>query len=122
MKTRRKLLPGQPGTQKLLEQYGDALVCVRYRYDAEENRRIKTVELIVDSGPWRKQVSRVPSNKLVYVRIGYAEGHLQKLVRASGGKWDRGKQAWKIAFGEVKQLGLTGRIVDFGSDISNNRK
>jgi hypothetical protein len=35
MKTRVKLKPGQRGTKKLLDQYGDALVCVRYRYDRE---------------------------------------------------------------------------------------
>jgi hypothetical protein len=31
MKTRVKLKPGQKGTKKLVERYGDALVCVRYR-------------------------------------------------------------------------------------------
>jgi hypothetical protein len=46
MKTRRKLLPGQPGTKQLVKLYGDRLVCVRYRYDCEQQRRIKTVELI----------------------------------------------------------------------------
>ncbi len=33
MKARRKLKPGQQGTKNLLEVYGDALLCVRYRYD-----------------------------------------------------------------------------------------
>jgi hypothetical protein len=27
--------PGQRGTVKLVERYGDKLVCVRYRYDAK---------------------------------------------------------------------------------------
>jgi hypothetical protein len=31
-----------------MEKYGDALVCVRYRYDEASRTRIKTVELIVD--------------------------------------------------------------------------
>jgi len=30
MKTRRKFLPGQPGTKQLVKLYGDRLVCVRY--------------------------------------------------------------------------------------------
>jgi hypothetical protein len=34
MRTRLHLKPGQKGTKQLLAQYGDRLVCVRYRYDA----------------------------------------------------------------------------------------
>jgi hypothetical protein len=30
-----RLKPGQKGTKRLLAQYGDRLICVRYRYDAE---------------------------------------------------------------------------------------
>jgi hypothetical protein len=47
MKTRLKLKPGQRGTKKLLTQYGDRFVGVRYRYDAKQKKRFKTVELIV---------------------------------------------------------------------------
>ena len=32
-----------------MEKYGDALVCVRFRYDAKLRQRLKTVELIVES-------------------------------------------------------------------------
>jgi hypothetical protein len=35
MITRLKLKPGQKGTKKLLAEHGEALVCVRYRYDKE---------------------------------------------------------------------------------------
>jgi hypothetical protein len=48
MKTRLILKPGQKGTKRLTDKYGDALVCVRYRYDAELRQRLKTVELIVE--------------------------------------------------------------------------
>jgi len=34
MRVRLHLKPGQQGTRRLLEEYGDRLVCVRYRYDA----------------------------------------------------------------------------------------
>ena len=46
MKTRSKLLPGQKGTKSLQKQYGDALVCVRYRYDETNGKQLKTVEII----------------------------------------------------------------------------
>ena len=49
METRLSLAPGQNGTKKLLAIYGDRLVCVRYRHDAERKQRHKTVELIVES-------------------------------------------------------------------------
>ncbi len=39
--------PGLNGTKKYLQQYGDQLVCVRYRYDKSKKRQT-TIELIVD--------------------------------------------------------------------------
>jgi hypothetical protein len=53
MRTQVTLQPGQKGTKKLLAQYGEQLVCVRYRYDATRQRRLKTVELVVEETPWR---------------------------------------------------------------------
>jgi hypothetical protein len=44
MITRLKLKPGQKGTNALSKKYGDALICVRYRYDEASRTRIKTVE------------------------------------------------------------------------------
>ena len=40
--------PGQKGTKRLVEKFGDALLCVRYRYDANRGVRLKTVELVVE--------------------------------------------------------------------------
>jgi len=48
MKTRLVLKPGQRGTKRLVKKYGSALVCVRFRYDAETRQRLKTVELIIE--------------------------------------------------------------------------
>lgn len=39
MKTRLILKPGQRGTKSLAKTYGDALLCVRFRYDAELRQR-----------------------------------------------------------------------------------
>lgn len=47
-RTQASLSPGQKGTIKMYEQYGDDLFCVRYRYNRKLGIRIKTVELIVD--------------------------------------------------------------------------
>ncbi len=42
LRVRLHLKPGQKGTKQLVTQYGDRLVCVRYRYDAQRKKRLKT--------------------------------------------------------------------------------
>jgi len=111
MKTLRKLLPGQPGTKKLLQKYGEDLVCVRYRYDSANMKRVTTVELIVEETPWQPQAHRIPMNKNVCVRIEYGEIDLGMKVRAAGGIWNRKKKLWKLPYQRVLQLGLIERMV-----------
>jgi len=62
--TIKRLRPGAPGTKRLLEQYGDALVCVRYRLDTRLNRRLTTVELIVDDRPKKPEKNRLATRLL----------------------------------------------------------
>jgi hypothetical protein len=69
MKTRLILKPGQKGTKRLTDKYGDALVCVRYRYDAESRQRLKTVELIVERSDWIPPPPRYAADSLVSLRI-----------------------------------------------------
>ncbi len=52
MKTRLILKPGQKGTGRLVNIYGDRLICVRYRYDEKRRKRLKTVELLVEETDW----------------------------------------------------------------------
>jgi len=111
METKRKLMPGQPGTKKLIEKYGEKLICVRYRYDPKQKRKIKTIELIVEEGHWEKDSKKIPQNKKVYVRIAYDEIYLRNLVKDSGGKWNRQKRAWELPYRAVVALGLTDRIL-----------
>jgi hypothetical protein len=47
MRTRLHLKPSQKGTKQLLAPYGNRLICVRYRYDPQRKKRLKTVELLV---------------------------------------------------------------------------
>jgi hypothetical protein len=41
----KKLKLGQPGTKRLVTQYGAQLVCVRCHYDAGHCNRFETIEL-----------------------------------------------------------------------------
>jgi len=44
--------PGQKGISKLVSQYGEQLIAVRYRYDEQTQKSYKTIELIVKESNW----------------------------------------------------------------------
>ena len=75
MQTSTTVRPGQRGAKKFLSQYGDRLVCVRYRQDAQRQRRFKTVELIVDEWPWTPPIPRQKKESLVLPEILQPGGH-----------------------------------------------
>ncbi len=106
-----KLKPGQNGTKSLVAKYGDALLCVRYRYDKQNRTRLKTVELIVERKPWIPIAHRFGNNTLVPVRIGYADKALRELAKAAGGKWNPEERAWYIQYGKIKGTVLEKHII-----------
>ncbi|MBN2200422.1 hypothetical protein JW777_00540 [bacterium] len=93
-----------------MERYGDRFVCLRYCIDVENNKRAKTVEIIVDEYEL-KRVERTPSNKIVHLRIEYGEIELARLVKGAGGRWNRAGRYWELAYGEARALGLEDRII-----------
>jgi hypothetical protein len=109
MQTRLTLQPGQKGTKRLAHQYGDRLVCVRYRYDPKKRRRYKTVELIVDEQAWAPEPK---PGAVVAVRVRWGEAELARAVRAAGGEWDKTKKVWRLPYREVVALGLQQRRVE----------
>jgi len=110
--TRRKLQPGAPGTRKIWTEYGEKLVCVRYRYDPENKRRIKTIELVIEERPWQPRPAKIPLNPIMHLRIKYGEVAVGKQVKGAGGKWNRDLRVWELPYQEVLKLGLAERIVD----------
>jgi hypothetical protein len=112
MKIKRIVKPGQPGTKKLVEKYGDNLVCVRYRYDVNEKRKLKTIELIIENTPWQPNQEKIPLNKLMNIRIMANEYPLRIKVKAAGGSWDHQHQVWRLPYAQVLELGLNDRIVE----------
>lgn len=106
----RRIKPGQPGAKKWTKKYGNRLVCVRYRYDEAQEFKTKTVEIIVEK-KHRKPKKKIPSNKIVDLRIVYGETRLGLLVKAAGGRWNKEKKLWEIPYKEVKALGLENRMV-----------
>jgi hypothetical protein len=85
MTARVKLKPGQRGTKNLVAEYGDALFCMRYRYDTLTRTRLKTVELIIDRKPWTPSPPKCKDNALVPVRIEYTDKVLREQAKAANG-------------------------------------
>lgn len=109
MRIRLVRRPGQAGTKDLVEQYGDRLVCVRYRYDAERRLRHKTAEIIVETVPWSPPVA---PDAIVGLRVGLLEHDVQRRLRAAGAVWDKPRQLWRLRYDLAVALGLADRIAD----------
>jgi hypothetical protein len=104
MEIRLSLKPGQKGTKKLVAEYGERLVCVRYRYDEARRRRYKTVELIVEEQEW------LPAGARYGVRVEWGEIDLARRVKAAGGEWDGQRKVRLVDQETVTALGLEARV------------
>jgi hypothetical protein len=112
METRLTLRPGQSGTKKLLERYGERLVRVRYLYDEASGRRLKTVELVVESVPWRPRARKLRrrDDEIVAVRIAWEESELRERAKRLGALWRPAHKVWEMTWGNAKRLGLSQRV------------
>ncbi len=104
----KKLEPGQDGTKKLVRQFGEQLVCVRYRQDRPAGRRYTTVEIVVDAGPMPEDQR---SRRALLVRLRPMETELRRAVVNAGGLWDPRQRAWQLKKSVIQRLGLHDRLV-----------
>jgi len=111
-RVRLHLKPGQKGTKQLLAQYGDRLICVRYRYDAQRKKRIKTVELLVAERDWEPPRPRFAHDQIVGVRVAFADVAIRDRVKQAGGTWNPERRVWQLRYDRVIALALHTRIVD----------
>ena len=119
MKSRLNLKPGQKGTKRLVEKYGNSLLYVRYRYDESRVVRLKTVEIVVEEKPWQPSL-RLREDEIVPVIVNFSEKTLRDSLKAVGGKWDREAKLWFVPYGQIRGTELEERIpVDF---IKRKRK
>lgn len=101
LRTQTHLKPGQKGTKRLVEKYGDALICVRYRYDKSRGIRCKTVEII------EEKIELKPSDQyrdgdMVSVVVSFSEKALRDRLKAAGGKWDPEEKLWRVPYGMIR--------------------
>jgi len=118
-RVRLHLKPGQKGTKQLLAQYGDRLICVRYRYDAQQKKRFKTVELLVAERDWEPPQPRFAPDQIVGLRVAFADMAVRDRVKQAGGTWNPERRVWQLRYDRAVALGLHSRIVD--EPASNSR-
>lgn len=109
MKAYAHLKPGQKGTKRLQEKYGDTLLCVRYRFDEIRQVKIKTVELIVDEKPL--VMPRFRDEEMVPVAVAYDEVELREQLRRMRARWDKQIKMWFAPYGLVRGTELESRIM-----------
>lgn len=117
MEVKATMKPGQNGTRKLIEKYGDRLVCVRYRYDRQYGKRYTTVELIEEESSWGMQ-GEVKAQALppaepqrLGIKVEYWETDLRGKVKAAGGIWRPRQKLWEMRYEDVVALGLENRVI-----------
>ena len=108
MKAYAHLKPGQDGTKRLVEKYGDKLLCVRYRYDELRGVKLKTVELIVDEKPL--QSPRFRDDDMVPVSVAFEETELRELLKKMRARWEPQIKMWFAPYRLIRGTALEARI------------
>lgn len=104
----KKLAPHRPGTKKLSQRYGPALVCIRHRHNQEGTIRYTTVELVVE----QVQIGRRhPPGQRVAVRLDHDEPTKRQRLLELGAPWDEDLDAWWVTRTTARRLRLLKRIV-----------
>jgi hypothetical protein len=109
----KKIAPGQLGAKRWEEQFGQTLLCVRYREDINTRHRYTTVELVVDVRhmPLPPPAARDTGQAIMAIHLGWGEIDLQRRVRAAGGKWDGLACVWLLMYSQILAMNLQDRIV-----------
>ncbi|WP_299597600.1 hypothetical protein [uncultured Microbulbifer sp.] len=109
--------PGDDGTKRYSEKYGQQLCAVRYRRSPCKKTVYTTVEIIVSARDAYKRQERAlprhtPDKKWVALKIGFEETHLRNEVRRIGGRWSQSAQAWAANRRLAESANLGHRIVE----------
>lgn len=116
MECRKRLMAGVNGSKQNQQQFGDRLLYVRYRHDKELQRRVTTVEIIVDEKSLALLPNRLTTpnqlypNENVYVCIDFKERQLRARAKAAGEQWQPEQQRWVIPYRLAVKLGHRERI------------
>ena len=95
---------------------------MRYRHDAQQKKRGKTVERLVAAWAWEPPAPRIPADQRVALCIDFAEGALRERVKQAGGKWHPRQKVWELCSGHVVALSLEARIVAYEATTSGDQE
>ena len=105
----KRLAPDQAGAKKLARRFGSALVCVRYRHDADRGLRYTTVELLVEQAQLPAHRAK---NTVVFVHIRHIDRAVKVQALAAGATWNVQRQAWRMTLDAAKMLGLEQSLLE----------
>lgn len=109
MKSHCHLKPGQKGTKRLVEQYGESLLCVRYRYDDTRSVRLKTVEIIVEEKPWQPPFY-FKDGDIAPITVAFEETALRARLQKMRAKWEPNLKVWLLPYYLIRGTDLEARI------------
>jgi len=84
-----------------MKKYGDALVCVRFRYDAETGQRVKTVELVVERKNLTPTSPEFTQDTIVPLRVAASNMLIRSKAKSAGARWNPEKQLWYVSYSHV---------------------
>jgi hypothetical protein len=87
-------------------------VCVRYLDAAASGRRLKTVELVVETVPWqpRARAPRRRDEDIVALRIRYHETVLRERAKRLGAICRPAQKVWELTWADARRLGIADRV------------
>lgn len=106
---------GKNGSRRLQREWGEKLLCVRYR---EHNKKIyTTIEIVIDERdkpPKNVCQFQTLSNRnktIVAIKVAYEEEELRAKIKRHGGKWSKALKLWLIPYQVATHLAIRDRIV-----------
>ena len=113
----KTIRPGDDGSKRYHEKYGDQLCAVRYRRSPCKSTVYTTVEIIVAQReayhPKSPPQKPAPNNsEWVAVKIAYEEVELRTEVRKMGGRWSKVAKAWVVKRTMAERRNIGHRVVE----------
>jgi hypothetical protein len=93
------------GALKLSREFGETLICVRYRLSPDGRHRMTTVELEMGRVAVQKR-----ANPPVSVKIYPSEARLVAGAKAKGAWFNAKTRLWRMRRNDAQALGLGGRV------------
>ena len=75
------------------------------------------MELIIEEKDWEPPLPPCPADRLVQLRVEWAETAVRHRIKAAGGKWDPVQSVWELRYDRAVALGFAERIVAVPSRI-----